>query len=175
MILYEVNTSPFYKANEAYCQRMEQLFHSLNIVCDGFCNSWGYEFNVSYEKNTVSFVFNFYKGTITQKHVDSIISEGLNVEINSLNKNHKLKIRKSALKRLFMSNELKNLISAPYYFSSNINCSSKDIINWVDLFRKYDVYLLTLKNGKLSIEICNRVEEPLKLMSELEPIIKFYI
>jgi hypothetical protein len=34
---------------------------------------------------------------------------------------------------------------------------------------------LKLKNGKLEVEINHRVEEPLKLISELEPMIKFYI
>lgn len=179
MISYEKNTSPFYKANEAYCQQIEQLFQTLNVVCNGYCNSWGYEISSLYTKNNITVDFRFYKETITRNGSiipkDSAISEGLDIEINSFNKSHKLKIQKSALKRLFMSNELKSLISVPYYFSSNINCSSKDIINWVDLFMKYDMYLVKLKNGKLSIEISNRVAEPLKLITELEPMIKFYI
>ncbi len=178
MISYEKNTSPFYQANEEYCQQIEQLFQTLNVVCDGYCNSWGYEINTSYTKNNITVDFRFYKETITRNGViipkDSAISEGLDIEINSLNKNHKLKIQKSALKRLFMSNELKSLISAPYYFSSNINIQSSEMNDWISLIKRYNIDLLKLNKGNLIVTINKRVEEPLHLLKDLEPLLKFY-
>lgn len=178
MISYEINPSSYFKANESYCLEIEQLFENLNLECEGECNSWGYEFHVSLNKNNISFDFRFYKETITRSGSivpkDSAISEGLDIEIYTLNKSHKLKIQESNFKRLFMSKEIKDMVPSPYYFSTNVILQN-EVTKWVSLFEKYEMYLLKLKNGKLEVEINHRVEEPLKLISELEPMIKFYI
>ncbi len=178
MISYEINPSSYFKANESYCLEIEQLFENLNLECEGECNSWGYEFYVSLVKNNISFDFKFYKETITRSGSivpqDSAISEGLDIEISPLNKSHQLKIQQSNFKRLFMTKELKEMVPSPYYFTTNV-ISQNEVTKWVSLFEKYEMYLLKLKNGKLVLEINHRVEEPLKLISELEPMIKFYI
>lgn len=179
MISYETNPSSYFKANQSYCLEIEQRFKTVNIECEGECNSWGYEFHVSLIKNNIKFDFRFYKETITRSGSfipeDSAISEGLDIEISPLNKSHKLKIQQSNFKRLFMSNEMKGLIAAPYYLKSNINFQSNDILKMISLFDKYEIDFLKLKNGKLEMEINHRVEEPLKLINELESMIKFYI
>ncbi len=174
MISYEINPSSYFKANESYCLEIERLFENLNLECEGECNSWGYEFHVSLIQNNISFDFRFYKETITQRTSDSVISEGLDVEISPLNKSHQLKIQQSNFKRLFMTKEMKEMVPSPYYFSTNVILQN-EVTKWVSLFEKYEMYLLNLKNGKLVLEINHRVEEPLKLISELEPMIKFYI
>jgi len=174
LISYEINPSSYFKANQVYCLEIEQLFENLNLECEGECNSWGYEFYVSLVKNNISFDFRFYKETITQRTSDSFISEGLDVEISPLNKSHQLKMQQSNFKRLFMTNEMKEMVPSPYYFSTNVILQN-EVTKWVSLFEKYEMYLLKLKNGKLVLEINHRVEEPLKLISELEPMIKFYI
>lgn len=74
-----------------------------------------------------------------------------------------------------MSKELKGLIESPYYFSSNINIQSSEMNDWLSLIKIYDIDLLKLNKGDFTITINHRVEEPLKLISELEPMIKFYI
>ncbi len=174
MISYEVNTSSYFKVNQIYCLEIEQLFRNLNLECEGECNSWGYEFHVSLIKNNISFDFRFYKETITQRTSDSVISEGLDIEISPLNKSHQLKIQQSNFKRLFMTKEMKEMVPSPYYFSTNVILQN-EVTKWISLFEKYEMYLLKLKNGKLEVEINHRVEEPLKLISELESKIKFYI
>lgn len=178
MISYEINPSSYFKANQSYCLEIEQQFKNLNVECEGECNSWGYEFHVSLVKNNISFDFRFYKETITRSGSivlqDSAISEGLDIEICTLNKSHKLKIQESNFKRLFMTKELKEMVPSPYYFSSNVILPN-EVAQWFSLFEAYEMYLLKLNNGKLVIEINQRVEEPLKLISELEPMIKFYI
>lgn len=170
MLSYEVNTSPFYRANEAYCQRIEQLFHSLNIVCDGYCNSWGFELNATYIKNNIITEFRFYKDTVRSQ-----IIEWLDITISPLNKNNRICFEYSKFKRLFMSKELKGIIESPYYFSSNLHIQSSEINDWVSLIKRYDIDLIKLSKGNFTISINYRVEEPLKLTSELEPLIKFYI
>lgn len=170
MLSYEVNTSPFYRANEAYCQRIEQLFHLLNIVCDGYCNSWGFELNATYIKNNIITEFRFYKDTVRSQ-----IIEWLDITISPLNKNNRICFEYSKFKRLFMSKELKGIIESPYYFSSNLHIQSSEINDWVSLIKRYDIDLIKLSKGNFTISINYRVEEPLKLTSELEPLIKFYI
>lgn len=174
MISYEVNTSSYFKANQSYCLEIEQQFKNLNIECEGECNSWGYEFVTSYVNNNLNVNFRFYKETITQRTSDSVLSEGLDIEIYTLNKSHKLKIQESNFKRLFMTKEMKEMVPSTYYFSTNVILQN-EVTKWVSLFEKHEMYLLKLKNGKLVVEINHRVEEPLKLISELEPMIKFYI
>jgi len=170
LLSYEVNTSPFYRANEAYCQRIEQLFHLLNIVCDGYCNSWGFELNATYIKNNIITEFRFYKDTVRSQ-----IIEWLDITISPLNKNNRICFEYSKFKRLFMSKELKGIIESPYYFSSNLHIQSSEINDWVSLIKRYDIDLIKLSKGNFTISINYRVEEPLKLTSELEPLIKFYI
>lgn len=174
MISYEINPSSYFKANQSYCLEIEQFFKNINSECEGECNSWGYEFITTYVKNNISFDFRFYKETITQRSSDSIVNEGLDIEIKPLNKNHKLKIQQSNFKRLFMSKELKEMVPSPYYFSTNVILQN-EVTKWLSLFEKHEINLLKLNDGKLVIEIYQRVEEPLVLISELEPMIKFYI
>lgn len=73
-----------------------------------------------------------------------------------------------------MSNELKSLISAPYYFSSNINIQSSEMNDWISLIKRYNIDLLKLNKGNLIVTINKRVEEPLHLLKDLEPLLKFY-
>ena len=178
MVYYDTNSSSFYKANETYCLQIEQLFQTLQVACDGYCNSWGFELNATYIKNNITTEFRFYKETIRQTSVlpvESQIIEWLDVTMSPLNRNNKICFKESKIKRFFMSKELKGLIESPYYFSSNINIQSSEMNDWLSLIKRYDIDLLKLNKGDFTITINHRVEEPLKLISELEPMIKFYI
>lgn len=179
MIKYETNSSPFYVANETFCLAIEKHFNSLLVDCQGYCNSWGYEFNATYIKNNITFDCRFYKDTITRNGIiipeDSAISEGLYIEVFPFDKTHRVIIKQSKFKRLFMSKELKNSIPSPYYLSMSVSSNLKELTNWIALFKKYNMYFLNLKSGKLVIEVNNRVEEPEKLIQELQEATKFYM
>jgi len=178
LVYYDTNPSSFYVANEIYCLQIEQLFQTLNLACDGYCNSWGFELNATYIKNNISLEFRFYKETIRQTSVlpvESQIIEWLDVTISPLNKSNKICFKESKFMRLFMSKELKSLIESPYYFSSNINIQSSEMNNWLSFIKRYNIDLLELKKGHFLITINSRVEEPLKLITEMEPLIKFYM
>jgi len=177
LIYYDTNSSSFFKANENYCLPIEQLFSSLNISCEGYCNSWGYEIRTSYIKSNITFDFTFYKETIRKggiMPIDCPIIEGLDLIVKPFNRTHKIYFQESKFKRLFMSKYRKEIVPSPYYFSSNVVLPN-EVIKWVSLFETYEMYLLKLNNGKLVVEINRREEDPLILIEELEKMIKFYI
>lgn len=177
MVYYDTNSSSFFKANENYCLPIEQLFSSLNISCEGYCNSWGYEIRASYVKSNITFDFTFYKETIRKGGIipiDCPIIEGLDLIIKPLNEIHKISFQESKFKRLFMSKELKEMVPSPYYFSTNVILQN-EVAKWLSLFEKNEINLLKLNNGKLVVEINGKEENPLKLIEELEKMIKFYI
>jgi hypothetical protein len=154
------------------------MFNDLNSKCFGFCNSWGYEIVAEYERHHLKFEFKFYKNTVTRNNTfipeDSSIDEGMELIVSGLNKHHAIKIKESKIGRLFMIKELKEIVPSPYYFSTNVILLN-EVPNWVSLFETYELHLLKLNNGKLVIESNEKEEDPLKLVEELEKMIKFFI
>lgn len=59
------------------------MFNNLNSECFGFCNSWGYEIAVEYERHHLKFEFKFYKNTVTRNNAfipeDSSIDGGYGI------------------------------------------------------------------------------------------------
>lgn len=100
--------------------------------------------------------------------------EGMELIVSGLNKHHSIKMKESKIGRLFMSKALKAMILSPYYFSTNVILPN-EVPKWISLFETYEMYLLKLNNGKLVVEINGKEENPLKLIQELEKMIKFYI
>lgn len=178
MISYDINPSSYFKANQNFCENISLIFNNLNSECFGFCNSWGYEIAVEYERHHLKFEFKFYKSTVTRNNAfipeDSSIDEGMELIVSGLNKHHSIKMKESKIGRLFMSKALKAMIISPYYFSTNVILPN-EIPKWVSLFETYEMYLLKLNNGKLVVQINGKAENPLKLIQELEKMIKFYI
>lgn len=178
MISYEVNTSSYFKANQIFCEKLSLIFNDLNSECFGFCNSWGYEIAAEYERHHLIFEFKFYKNTITRNNAfipeDSSIDEGMELIVSGLNKHHAIKMKESKIGRLFMTKDLKKMVPSPYYFSTNVILLN-EVPNWVSLFETYELHLLKLNNGKLVIESNEKEEDPLKLVEELEKMIKFFI
>ncbi len=108
MIRYLTDDSPFFVANKKYCEDIENKLRSLNIDCSGECNSFGYDIEGTFIKNSLTYTLKFHKHQSTQNAVVipvnaidyagvEILVKGLDRNLSLSDKNSKYKLHKDTL------------------------------------------------------------------------------
>ena len=176
MVEYESIDSSFFRDNKLYCEAIESELKSLNIDCEGYCNCFGYKLKSKFERNNLNYVIQFVKNQTTQNGVfipiDAHEYAGTELIILGLNHNDKLSVGKSTLLRQFCMKDIKKKISKPYF----IRLSSKNDMDFIDnlarIIEDNHISRIRLKNGKLTTTIHESTRDVLKLINDIEYIIK---
>ncbi len=172
MINYETNNSPFFEANKKYCEAIENQLKSFNYEYAGFCNSYGYEIESTFIRNSFSFHLKFIKHQTTRNGVvvpvDAADFAGIELEIKGLNPTTKISFGKNKLKRLFSSKDLMQHIPTPYYFSTNLTTNKQSCIQLSKLLLKNNIDSLKINRGKAILKIISASTASFKFINELE-------
>ena len=177
MINFEKNDSPFYKMNEQFCEQILHTFNEFNVESDGWCNSYGYDFTVDFNRNSLHYKFSFQKSQTTENGViipmDAQDYSTTTLMISGLGKNNTLVIGKSFWKRYFMPKKECSEIQAPYFLKTNLKKKNGDVIkNIVDFIKEYKIKHVELKNGELCVKLNQVLLDPLSLISVLDNILE---
>jgi hypothetical protein len=174
MIEYVTDTSPFYLANKAYCEGVDEGLKALNAEPSGFCNSYGYEINASFTYNNLSYNVHFEKHQSTQNGiivpVDALDYAGVTITTSGLEKRYTVKLGQSKLLRMLMTSALKCQIPAPYYVQ--INSDSKNLgTNFLTKLIGSGVSLFRLENGKVVCKLHTPEKDPQLLVARMDRIL----
>jgi len=176
MINFEPTHSPFFTRNKIYCESIESKLKTIHVDCFGWCNSYGYEIEATLKKNNLTYSIKFHKHQSTQNGmiipVDSLEYEGIELLVKGLNKKFSATIRKSALKRVFMSKVLKEKIPAPYFIKFNYPADANFIDDLVKKILNDNISTFKLSNGTLTCKIHTATTDPLDLIENIEKTIK---
>jgi len=173
MIHYEVEDSPFYKANKNYCLQIENRLKELNIVADGFCNSFGYEIKADFERKGITYKLEVLKTQSTRNGViwpeNAKDYAGLRINIGGLNKKHRLHIGRNSVKRFFITSQFRKVIPSPYFVSANMN--SNEVEQIIKEITTNDINDLNINNGNLHLKIHKATNSPVDILLSLERLI----
>jgi hypothetical protein len=176
VIQYETTNSSFFVANKKYCETIESKLRTINTDCSGFCNCYGYDFEVTLKRNNLTYKIRFIKSQSTQNGVvipvNSIEYAGTEVTVKGLNKKFSLSVGKSSFRRLFCTNEIKTKISNPYFMDYNYPTNSIFVYNLIETLKENNISKIKLSNGTLNCKIHVPTEDPFKLISDIEKTIK---
>jgi hypothetical protein len=176
MIQYETSTSPFFVANKNYCETIENKLKTLNVEFSGFCNSFGYHIETTFQKNNLTYNLKFHKHQSTQNGViipiDALEYAGTEVNVTGLNKKFRVTIGKSSLRRLFTSKLFKNKIQKPYFIKFNYSQESDFLDNLTKKIIKDKISKFKLSNGTLICKIHKATVNPLELITDIEKMTK---
>jgi hypothetical protein len=179
MIQYETSNSSFFVANKKYCESIESKFRTINPDCSGFCNCYGYEIDATLIKNNLTYKIRFIKSQSTQNGVvipvDTIEYAGIEVTVKGLNKKFSLSVGKSSFRRFFCTNEIKTKIPVPYFINYNYPTNSIFVYNLIETLIDNNISKIKLSNGTLICKIHVPTDDPLKLISDIEKIIKKWV
>jgi len=176
MIEYETTDSSFFRENKIYCENIESKLKTLNIDCSGYCNCFGYELTTKFERNDMSFDLKFIKYQTTQNGVTIAVDAheyaGIELTIKGLNPEYKLTVGKSSLLRYFCSKEIKEKTPKPYFIKLRDSQNYNYIDNLVKVLVENHISKIRLKNGKFTTTINVSTNDPIKLIKNVEYIIK---
>ena len=176
MIKYETAKSSFFAKNKSYCENILKYFENQKIDLDGFCNSFGYELKTGFIRNNLNFTMRFIKNQTTQNGVLSPVNAneyaGIEMIINGILPDIKLKVGKSPFLRNFCSKEIKDKIPKPYYVGINkiYNPSFPDKL--IEIILENTISKITMNKNKIQVKIEGQHSNPEKLISDIEEIIK---
>ena len=179
MIQFETDSSAFFVANKNYCQAIETQLKSANLVCSGFCNSYGYEFDTRFQKNNLVWHLKFLKYQNSENGVtipeNSHEYFGTEVTVTGLDKKTEVNIGKSSFRRFFMSKQFQNIIQKPYFISFNGTPEINVINMLVKTITDNLISTFKLRNGKLVCKIHEAITNPLKLNTDMDEAIKTWV
>jgi len=175
MIDYETNSSSFFEANRIFCEAIENQFKSFKYEYSGFCNSYGYEIESNFVRNTLSYNLKFIKNQTTRNGVvipiDAADFAGLELKINGIDPSIEISFGKNKLKRLISSKELIQHIPTPFYISTNHKTNNQGCIQLANLLLANKVDSLKIKSGKAFLEINSGSSDAFELINKLETAI----
>ncbi len=175
MINYETSSSSFFEANRIFCEAIENQFNSFKYEYSGFCNSYGYEIESNFVRNTLSYNLKFIKNQTTRNGVvipiDAADFAGLELKINGVDPSIEISFGKNKLKRLISSKELKQHIPTPFYISTNHKTNNQGCIQLANLLLDNKVDSLKIKSGKAFLEINSVASDAFDLINKLETAI----
>ena len=176
MINFEKNDSAFYKMNEQFCEQILHAFNEFNVESDGYCNSFGYDFAVDFNRNNLHYKFSFQKSQTTENGViipmDAHDYSTTVLIVSGLEKNFNLVLDKSLWRRYLMNKEDRYNIPAPYFLKTNLKNENKDLCkNLAHFIQEYKIKKVILKNGELIVKLNQVLLDPLSLISVLDNII----
>ena len=177
MIKYETNTSSIYLANKTFCEKIENSLKSLNIVCSGFCNSYGYDFEVNHIKNDLNYHLRFHKHQTSQNGIvvpiDAVDFSGIDITVKGLAKKVKVKYGKSAFRRFFTKKLFACMIPFPCYLEFNYSPDKVFLEFLIHIIQYEKISNLKLSNGNLVFEITgNSKTDVLTLISNIEKVVE---
>ncbi len=119
MIHFEQEDSPLYDANKLFVEKTINDLQKYNAQANGFCNSFGYDINISFTKNNVPVVLKLNKSQSTQNGVvvpiNAIDTKRTELIFSNIGAKSHFAVGKSVAKRLFTSHRLKEIFPSPYY------------------------------------------------------------
>lgn len=178
MIDYDVNNhSPFYKANESYCKKLEENFNASNVKCTGYCDSYGYEIIANFVHANFTYELKCYKYQIPRNGV--IIPEnaaeylGIDINASGFRNNISVDYGRNWFHRFFMNSFLKSATKYPYYFQTNQSFNHAQIQALLNFFSYYKIIRFRLQQGKLQIKIFSAFTKPVKIVEDMEKGLPF--
>jgi len=174
MINYETNTSAFFVANKAFCEKIESRLNSFNYTYSGFCNSYGYEIVSNFKKNEHSYNLKYIKHQTTQDGViipvNALDYVGVELSIEGFDKKNEISFGKNKIRRIFSEQKFKSLFPTPFYVSTySTDKSVTDPLFEILLDNKISSF--TLKDGKAEIKIHSASTDIFDLIAKLEEIL----
>jgi len=176
MIEYEIADSSFFSANKEFCKHIEVSLAAISAAISGNCNCYGYELESVFVRNSLNFTLHYTKYQTTQNGVvvavDANEYAGVNMFIKGINPTFKLKIGRCSILRLFCRQEIKNWIPKPYFIWTKDVRNYEFIETWMSVVLSHKISSIRLKNGKLSLAINGQPNDPVKLIEDIDFIIK---
>jgi hypothetical protein len=176
MIQYETTNSSFFVANKKYCETIESKLRTINLDCSGFCNCYGYDIEATLKRNNLTTKIRYIKSQSTQNGVvipvDANEYAGIEVTVKGLNKKFSLSVGKSSFRRFFCTNKIKERIPKPYFINYNYPTDSVFVYNLIETLIDNNISKIKLSNGTLICKINVPTDDPLKILSDIEKIIK---
>ena len=153
MISYESSSSPFFEANKAHIEAIEQQLVELNAEFTGYCNGFGYEVEANFVKNQRTYTLRFIKGQTTQNGVyiprnshDHFETE---ITVDGLIDAIPFSLGRSSLVRLFTAKTL----PAPYFLRLKPIEDNRFTDRLVQIVQNYDPISLQQTNTQLTGKI----------------------
>lgn len=179
MIKYEPAVSNFFEDNKNYCEKIESKLKTIDFDCSGFCNSYGYEIKTTLNKNNLTYNLKFHKEQTTQNGVvfpvDANDYAGTELIVTGLNKKFSMTLGKSSLRRVFILKMFKRKIPNPYFIKFNYPPESIFIDNLVKKILDNKISKLKLINGMLVCIMHIPIIDPLKLIADIDTVIKDWV
>lgn len=179
MIKYEPAVSHFFEDNKNYCEKIASELKTINLDCSGFCNSYGYDINTTLNKNSLIYNLKFHKDQTTQNGViipvDANDYAGTELNVTGLNKKFSMTFGKSSLRRFFILKMFKRKIPNPYFIKFNYLPESNFIDNLVKKILDNKISKLKLNNRTLVCIMHIPIIDPLKLIADIDTVIKDWV
>lgn len=176
MIQFENNSSPHYAANQAYCNSIAEQLMQFKATCQGFCNSYGFDINATWQQDDLTFTVECRKQQSTQNGVvwpvNSLIAVDTTIKIRGLNSDYKMQLGPSALKRWFSNKQWQLYLPRPYYMSTNYAPSADEMQAFSRQIQTIGLANLRLNNGRLSARINKATTDVAALVKAMEQLIK---
>lgn len=170
MITYESSSSPFFEANKAHIETIEQQLVGLKVDFTGYCNGYGYDVEATFVKNQQAYHLRFIKGQTTQNGVyiprnshDHIETE---IRVNGLIDAIPFSLGRSSLVRLFAAKTL----PAPYFLRMKPIEDNRFTDRLVKMVQNYDPISLKQTNTQLTGKIRASLTNVLGMIEDLESI-----
>ncbi len=179
MIEYEFSESSIFTANKEYIESILIAFDPEQYKTEGYCSSYGYEVTICYEKLNLIYTFRFKKTQSTQGgglffHPIAIDSSQLELIVAGFDTKNKINFGKSRFGRLFMNSKIKSIVSAPFYYQTNLHFEKAAIKSQLNLFKEHFIDSLKLKTGKMKCKIYLVRSDLLQLRTTLETMAQIY-
>lgn len=176
MIQYETDRSPFFVANKNYCDTIENNLKAMDIDCHGFCSSYGYEVEVTFQRQDLTYHLRFHKHQSTQNGVvipaDAINYAGIEGRVSGLNKKIKVVVGKSPLRRFLTSRAMQAKIPAPYFIVLNPVSEKTSLDDLVKKILDNKISIFKLKKGELAFKMHGSAINPSNLILAIESMVK---
>jgi hypothetical protein len=161
MIEYETNPSSFFTDNKNYVESIVQQLDELDATYSGYCNSYGYDVEATFDKNLFSYRLQFIKAQVTRNGVYIPKNAHNHLEtrfvVTGLYAGPNFSLGKSYLRRLFMPQRFLSKIPKPFFLKMAV--SDETLINrLIQLILDFEPSRLKRKDEKLS----GRLHIPLK-------------
>ena len=175
MIKYESNQSPFYLANKAYCEAIEEKLKAMNTEASGYCNSYGYDLELRLNRANLTYTIKCQKHQTTQNGVIIPVNannySGMEIVIDGLDKKYTVVIGESKLMRLITQRALKEKIPPPYFIKINRVVDIKQLEELTNKILNNGISRFRLKGGKLIMKVHLANSDPLSFVESFENIV----
>lgn len=176
MIQFENNSSLHYATNQAYSNSIEEQLMQFKATCQGFCNSYGFDINATWQQEDLTFTVECRKYQSTQNGVVWPVNSNVAIEtiikIRGLNSDYKMQLGPSSLKRWFSNKQWQLYLPRPFYMSTNYAPSSEEMQEFTRQIQNLGLANLRLNNGRLIAKIHKATTNVAALIQGMEQLVK---